>query len=629
MFKRPVCLATVFLVIGMIVELYLQISIAFLAVFGLLIGALLFKKFKQVAIFIYIGILILGMLLIHIVDNNYEREYKNLLNQELNEIKAIVVSDGKEKQYQYVYEIEIREINGSTKSKGAKCLLNVKKGKIASLDYGACISFNGKFEIPSGARNYRGFDYQKYLKSKKIYGNVVAKNNIKVISYHNCSWFCNIVHIVRNSITNKIKQLLPENICGVCIGILTGEKENISEEIIDSFQESNLTHMLAVSGTHISYVILGISILFSKVHKRIKKIFIIVFLIFFMSLTNFTPSVQRATIMYILTLISGLVYRKPDIYTNLGLSAFVILLCNPYAILDIGFQLSYGGTIGIVILHPQISKCCKKVFHIKNTKRTDQWNVKLIRYIVNLLTVTISANLILIPIMLFRFHTISFNFWISNLLASPLLGFIIILGFIVYASSTVYIEIAGILAIPLKYSLKLLIEITEFCSSLPLSSVIVRSPYVLEILIYYGMVYGLVFHYSDLKEYVQYIKRFLIKNIKRRELGNRLISLVLIFTMIISCIFGLKVNQSLKIYFVDVGQGDCMLICTPKGKNILVDGGGSDSSSFDVGEKVLLPYLLNRKIMAIDYMMISHFDSDHVGRITNYYGENKSQKSDN
>ena len=138
MLKRPVCLATVFLIIGMIIELYLQISIAFLALFGLLIGALLFKKFKQMQIFIYTGIL-MGMLVIHIVDVNYEIAYKNLLKQESNEIEAIVVSDRKEKQYQYVYEIEIKQINGSTKNKGDKWLLNVKKGKIGSLEYGACI----------------------------------------------------------------------------------------------------------------------------------------------------------------------------------------------------------------------------------------------------------------------------------------------------------------------------------------------------------------------------------------------------------------------------------------------------------------------------------------------------------
>lgn len=68
----------------------------------------------------------------------------------------------------------------------------------------------------------------------------------------------------------------------------------------------------------------------------------------------------------------------------------------------------------------------------------------------------------------------------------------------------------------------------------------------------------------------------------------------------------------LSIYFVNVGQGDCTLICTPTNKTILIDGGGSETGSFDVGEKVLLPYLLDRKITRIDYMMISHFDTDHV-----------------
>lgn len=72
-------------------------------------------------------------------------------------------------------------------------------------------------------------------------------------------------------------------------------------------------------------------------------------------------------------------------------------------------------------------------------------------------------------------------------------------------------------------------------------------------------------------------------------------------------------NKNLQIYFVDVGQGDCTLICTPQGKNILIDGGGSENSSYDVGKNILFPYLLSRRITKLDYLFISHFDSDHVG----------------
>ena len=94
----------------------------------------------------------------------------------------------------------------------------------------------------------------------------------------------------------------------------------------------------------------------------------------------------------------------------------------------------------------------------------------------------------------------------------------------------------------------------------------------------------------------------------------RIISIVLILVIFSGnlCVYFIHTNE-LKIYFVDVGQGDCTLICTPNNQVVLVDGGGSEFSSFDVGENTLFPYLLDRRITKIDYMLISHFDTDHVG----------------
>ena len=96
-------------------------------------------------------------------------------------------------------------------------------------------------------------------------------------------------------------------------------------------------------------------------------------------------------------------------------------------------------------------------------------------------------------------------------------------------------------------------------------------------------------------------------------------------TIILSIIFNLYhfINPKLQIYFVDVGQGDCSLIITNSNKTILIDGGGNDG--YDVGKNVLVPYLMDRKIMRIDYMIISHFDSDHVGRASNSYAAIKCE----
>ena len=181
--------------------------------------------------------------------------------------------------------------------------------------------------------------------------------------------------------------------------------------------------MLAVSGSHITYIISAFSILMEKKNKRITKILTIIFLIFFMALTGFTASVVRASIMGILILTSGLVHRKSDTINNLGISSLIILICNPYTIIDAGFWLSFAGTMGIILLEEPINSYFQKFKICK---------IKSISWIINSFTITFAANIIIIPIMAYMFSTFSMTFWISNILAAPVMEFVTIYGFLIY-----------------------------------------------------------------------------------------------------------------------------------------------------------------------------------------------------
>lgn len=625
--NRPLCIATIFYLIGIIIGLYLQISIAFLIgiaiMFVLIILVLYLKKQSTVnkltriysknikKYIIPILILLFGIIYTKIIDTNYENKY-NVIREDEVKIIAIVTSEVKEKQYKYTYEVKIIEINNEqySKYKDTHCLLNVKKSKDKNiLKYGDLIQLDGTFEIPNEARNYKGFDYKQYLKTKKISGIINTKEDIKIIKENCANAYEKFLNYIATDMKNRIYQLLPEDVRELCIGILIGERTDISDDINDAFRTSNLTHMLAVSGAHISYIVAGLTILLSKTDKRTSKIFTIIFLIFFMGLTKYTPSVERASIMYIFIIISSLVHRKSDIYNNLAISMFIILLFNPYAILNVGFQLSYGGTIGIVLFYKKISNYLyekigidrhiqKNEVEIHNKKRMLK---KVLKYILDMLIITISANLIIIPIIIFHFNTLSLTFWLSNILAGIFIGAITILGFILYIISIISMKMANIFAVLPTILLKILIYIATFCSKLPLSSIIVKTPYIVEIIIYYITIFAL-FNYSK------------IKNIYRKSKYIKLIIMTITVIIFTSTIIINTVNKNLKIYFVDVGQGDCTLIYTPTNKTILIDGGGSEkSNSFDVGKQILLPYLLDRRITKIDYMLISHFDSDHIG----------------
>lgn len=358
--------------------------------------------------------------------------------------------------------------------------------------------------------------------------------------------------------------------------------------------------MLAVSGSHITYIISAFSILMEKKNKRITKILTIIFLIFFMALTGFTASVVRASIMGILILTSGLVHRKSDTINNLGISSLIILICNPYTIIDAGFWLSFAGTMGIILLEEPINSYFQKFKICK---------IKPISWIINSFTITFAANIIIIPIMAYMFSTFSMTFWISNILAAPVMEFVTIYGFLIYFISIFLLPLAKFLGIILNFSLNSLIKIAEITSLIPGSSIYIKTPYLLECIIYYLILF-LIFNWKRIKEKLENNK--ILEKIKKNS--YKYILIILIFIILTNTIPN-KIFQEIKIYFVDVGQGDSTLIQTIEGKNILIDGGGSEFGSFDVGESILLPYLLDRRITTIDYLMISHFDSDHIGGV--------------
>lgn len=581
MIDRPLCIATICYIIGIIMGLYLSsFGIVFLLYFLLLIIA--FKINKKICI--YILIIIIGFSYIKFIDYSYEKDYDLVNSKENYIIEGIVVSDKRDKEYKEVYDLDVKKIDGIKIEKSKKYLLNIKKSKEMNIKFGDYIKINAKIELPSKARNYMGFDYQIYLKSNKIIATIIDVENVEILDVNKANIAESIFNSVRNNIKKIMYKLLPKDAKELVVGMMIGDKEDLDANITENFKNSNLTHMLAVSGAHISYVILGLNLMLKKTSNRFRKIFIICFLIFFVGVTDFTPSVQRASIMAILLLISTMLYRSQDTYTSIAFSGLVILIINPYSFFDVGFQLSFGGTIGIVLMYNNLIKRFKT-------------NGKLKDYIVSSVCVSVCANLIIIPIMAFNFNTVSLTFWISNLLAGPFLGVIIILGFCVYLLTFVIFPVAKIISIPLKYLIYILLIIVKYCSKIPFSSITIRTPYIFEILIYYIVLY-LVFNYVKIKPYFK-----------------KLVVIILIVILIAnSCIYVQNYGKMI-IYFIDVGQGDSTLIRTAKNKTILIDGGGSENSSFDVGEKTLLPYLLDRKITLLDYVVISHFDTDHCGGI--------------
>jgi len=609
--KRPILIITLGFLIGIILGLYLNIApfIFLILIFvTLVIKVILLKSNKMyiriLNVFIKNNVILLALISaflssIYLTYSNkkYEAVYKSFNKIE---IVATVVSNKKASEYKNSYEIELEE------NKSIKLILRVPKSKNIEINYADKIKVKGEYSVPEQSRNYGGFNYKEYLKTEEIYG-IFEAEKIEVLENNNL----NSIEIFTNNLKQKIiiniNKILPEGTRDLFLGILIGYDNNLSEEIEENFRKSSLTHLLAVSGSHIVYIItgLGVALKILKTPKRIRNIFITIFLVLFMYIVDFSASVVRASIMGIIFLFSLILNRKNDLLTTISLSILLILLENPYKILNIGLILSYFATIGII--------CCTKL----ESKKEEESNLlkNIINYLKELILITIYANIFIIPITVYNFNTISLTFVISNLVAGILIGPITIGGFILAIVSLISLKLAYIIGIPYNFLLELLIYNTKLTSIGPFAEIFVSTPCITFVIIYYLSLF-LVLTYSNCK--VKEQKRFLIKkflmyiNYFLEYLKNNYKFIIILFSLITITFFILnKIPKDLKIYFIDVGQGDSTLIITPTNTKILIDSGGAENGNFDVGKNTLFPYLLDRGITALDYICISHFDSDH------------------
>lgn len=597
-------------IIGIIWGLYIK-SIALLLF--ILIIFLIFKRIKNVnrylskiftkkTILVIVIIFLIGYCYILFLENSFQNKYKDI-----NEatIEAIVVSNVKNKEYSQIYKIKVESVNGNKSYKGTYLQLHIKNCN-TQIKYGDKIKFSGEIAKASEQRNYGGFNYRQYLKTKRIYG-IVELNKIENIQKEKYNKFLILINSLNNKIVVNANKILKENEANLLTGILIGNKDNLDRDIQKQFRDSNLSHMLAVSGAHVAYIILGITFILqkSKINRKKSKMVTIILLIVFIILTGGSSSVIRACIMAIYILIGSLIYKKPNIIAGISISMLIILIINPYQILDIGMQLSYAGTIGIIIFN-KIAEDKMKLPNIKNEKIN-----KIINYIKQMIIVSISANIMIFPIIAIHYNTISLTFLISNVLAAPILGTIIILGFITVFISFYSINISKIISFILSILIKLLVFIANFTASLPFSKIYIKTPSILFIILYYITAILIFYIYKINKNPKRRFQKRLLNRIKKINLIK---SIILIVLIVIFCSLIVRVvPTNFKIYFIDVGQGDSTLIITPENKTILIDGGGSlDKAVYDIGENILLPYLLDRKITIIDYIVISHFDSDHI-----------------
>lgn len=467
-------------------------------------------------------------------------------------------------------------------------LLRIYEGG-TSIKYGDQIKVKVKLEEPALPGNFGEFNYREYLMRKNIF--IVGSLNtyqVYSISRYQKSGLANFLPYLKDAVEKNINKIyhFPQNT--LIKAIITGDRKEMPPEWEPMFQDAGVMHILAISGLHIGVIAGFLLIVFNlipvlKKKNKLNYIVIICFLLSYAALTGFRPSVSRATLMFTILLMAKYLNRPYHIYNSLYLAGLLILFGQPLSLFDAGFLLSFTVTFFIIFLFPLLKE---KLNFLPD-------------FISSPLATSLAAWLGMVPLSAYFFYKVSFIAILANLIIVPLISIILILGLASIIISFIFIPCATLLVFLNEILINFLIFFTRFFSSLPYAYKYVAQPSIYQNICYYFMIFLLAYtltHWSKLDS----------KKMKNLCLTIGAAALMILF------IHSYPFPSPLVVHFINVGQGDAILIQTPQKKNILIDGGGTPFTDFDVGKYIVVPYLRRLGINRVDLLFLTHPDLDHL-----------------
>ncbi|MBA7615602.1 ComE operon protein 3 [subsurface metagenome] len=590
---RPLPIILALYIIGIIYGKFISINLIFLfsiIILLILISIISFvKQWNITTALLFLIIFLIGILNYNLNSNPIGANHiANFIeDKKLTIICTVLDKEYYPNQEKISLKVKVSQIERedySIKTQGL-ILVNTYLGN-CPYEYGDVLKLKGKLERPIKQKNFGEFDYELYLAREKIftYLNIWQEKDIQKIGEDDSNFLVYFSLSARDKIKEISKQTLPPPYNYLLIGMLLGEKGFIPPNLKEVFAEAGIMHILAVSGLHVGIIAMALFALLSmlKLPNKLKLFTLILILIIYASITGFRPSVLRATIMFILLIGGKLINRNRNLNISLFFAAFLILLLNPLILYDAGFLLSFIVTLFIINLSPIL----QELFY------------KIVVWIKNPLAVSTAAWIGIFPLSAYFFSKVSIISIVSNIFIIPLTGIAVILGFVTFFIGLVSISLAGIVANINYLVLNLITFIAKSFSSLPFAFIYVAQPSIMVIALYYLTVFFII---------EIFYKKILSHKIKKK---TTLIVLSVIFLIIIVQVF--YPADNLKVNFINVGEGDCILIEAPNKINILIDGGGTPQSNFDVGNKIVIPYLRRKGINKINLLVLTHPHLDHL-----------------
>lgn len=341
------------------------------------------------------------------------------------------------------------------------------------LKYGDIIELSGKLQIPPEASFPGNFDYGKYLNRQNIY-TLFFSSDFEFLE-KKPSLIKSFALKSKNDISDRFKKFFKQPYAAVIEAMMIGEKSSIDNDTKNIFINTGLIHILVVSGMNVGFCVIIFIFLFKLFNLKLKYVYLLTIpaIFFYMILTGANPPVVRASVMALCILISLIIDREPLVYNAIALSALIILVFNPQELFTASFQMSFTATLGIIYLYPKINS---SLGGIKN---------KYLRWLWNVISVTLAAQIGILPVLMFYFGKLSLISFLANILIVPAVGFIVAVSFIFYAATFISSWAAVLCAALLSFVVNIILSVIRFMADFNFSIIYVKIPSVAAVIFYY------------------------------------------------------------------------------------------------------------------------------------------------
>ena len=483
---------------------------------------------------------------------------------------------------------------------------------------GQDVVLSGVAALPEHATNPGGFDAADYYKAKKIF--MFLKDTSYVETGVKKSELLNTLQGIKERVASVYDQTFEPKAASVLSAMVLGDKRGLDRDTRNMYQLNGIAHILAISGLHIA--ILGMT-LFEWLRKRtgsyrISGCVAMIVVVFYGIMTGLSGSTSRAVIMMGFVMIGKAKGRSADLLTSAGIASIGMAVWNPYVIRDAGFQLSFAAVAGLAVIHPVYVQTFGKKGKLRQA-----------------FGVSLSSSLATLPICVFYYYQFPLYGILLNLLVVPLVSCLLMSALVTAGCGIISIKAAELAGIPAHFILILYERLCGLSEKIPFSSINVGHISVRMVLVYYlglGVVLFILRCYAGEKNSSQStdennsageevnksmrksLGRDLTKSVRKKSgrCGRYLYGIILVILLTALYEYA-NFDRSFVTAFLDVGQGDGILIRTEQGTSILIDGGSTSNQR--VGEYVLLPAIRYYGMSELDYVFVTHGDADHISGI--------------